>query len=75
MAVILIVEDEPFTRELAGICIDAWGHDTLFADSIEDALVHATEELKSLFVSGAHFLSKPYTPDQLQTGVAALLEA
>ena len=40
MAVILIVEDEPFTRELAGICIDAWGHDTLFADSIEDALVH-----------------------------------
>lgn len=38
MAVILIVEDELFTRELAGICIGDWGHDVLFADSVEEAL-------------------------------------
>jgi CheY-like chemotaxis protein len=121
MAMILIVEDEAFTREMAGMCIDDWGHGTLFADSVENALVHvrsgqaidalftdihlkaeklggcnvareaialhpnlrvlyttgnkATDELKAQFVSGAHFLSKPYTPDQLQTGVTALLSA
>ncbi len=121
MAVILIVEDEPFTRELAGMCIDDWGHRTLFAGSVEEALAlvrsgqpidalftdinlndavldgcdlareaitlhpnlrvlytsgnQATDQLKSLFVLGAHFLSKPYTPDQLHTGVDALLEA
>ena len=103
------------------MCIDDWGHSTLFADSVENALVHvqsgrlidalftdihlkqatlggceiariavavhpklrvlyttgnkASDELKSHFVSGAHFLSKPYTSEQLQTGVTALLEA
>jgi len=40
MAVILIVEDELFTRELAGISIEDWGHCALFAGSVEEALVH-----------------------------------
>ncbi len=38
MAAILIVEDELFTRELAGMYIEDWGHSTLFADNVEDAL-------------------------------------
>jgi CheY-like chemotaxis protein len=38
MAVILIVEDELFTRELAGICIGDWGHKVLFAGSVEEGL-------------------------------------
>ena len=121
MAVILIVEDEPFTRELAEICIDSWGHTAISAETVGAALaaLHSrspidalftdirlkddllggcelgraavarhqnlrvlyttgnrlTPELKSKFISGAHFLSKPYTPDQLQTGLEALLEA
>lgn len=40
MAVILIVEDELFTRELAGICIEDWGHSVLFAGTVEEALLH-----------------------------------
>ncbi len=121
MSVILIVEDEPFTRELAVMCIDEWLHRSLVADGIENALAivrsgeridalftdinlndarlggcalareaitlhpdlrvlytsgnRATDELRSLFVSGAHFLGKPYTPDQLRIGIGALLEA
>ncbi len=121
MSVILIVEDEPFTRELAGICIDEWGHSPLFADSVDAALtilqsrreidamftdIHlndavrggcdlghaaialhpnlrvlytsgneASDELRSHFVSGAHFLRKPYTLEQLYSGVNALLVA
>jgi CheY-like chemotaxis protein len=39
MAVILIVEDELFTRELAGISLEDWGHNVLFADSVESALL------------------------------------
>jgi CheY-like chemotaxis protein len=38
MAAILIVEDEAFTRELAGMYIEDWGHSILFADSVEEAL-------------------------------------
>ena len=33
----------------------------------------ATDELKSLFVDGAHFLSKPYAPCDLQASVERLL--
>jgi len=40
MAVILIVEDELFTREMAGICIEDWGHQALFAGSVEEALAY-----------------------------------
>jgi len=119
LSVILIVEDEPFTRELAVICIDEWLHRTLVADDMGSALAivrsvqsidalftdinlkdarlggcdlareaitlhpdlrvlytsgnQATDELRSLFVSRAHFLGKPYTPDQLRIGIDALL--
>ena len=34
-----------------------------------------TEEMKALFVEGAHFLQKPYTPDHLQHSVEGLLAA
>lgn len=119
MAVILIVEDELFTRELAGISINDWGHCALFAGSVEEALVHlrsgqtidalftdiylqkavfggceladeamllrpdlrvlyttgntATAQLKSQFVAGSRFLSKPYTPHQLHQSIDGLL--
>ena len=121
MAVILIVEDEPFTRDLAGMCMDDWGHSPLLADSVEsastilrshqriDALFtdinlnggsadgfdvaregvglhpdlrvlyssgnQLSDQLRSSFVSGAHFLGKPYTPEQLRIGLDALLGA
>lgn len=39
MAVILVVEDELFTRELAGIFMQDWGHTVLFAGTVEEALV------------------------------------
>jgi CheY-like chemotaxis protein len=34
-----------------------------------------TDKMKALFVEGAHFLPKPYTPDQLQNAVEKLLTA
>ncbi|MDP3739532.1 MAG: response regulator [Hyphomonadaceae bacterium] len=39
MASILIVEDEIFTRELAGMLIEDLGHSVLFAGSVDEALV------------------------------------
>lgn len=120
MAVILIVEDEIFVRELAGMFLQDWGHSALFAGSVEEALQvlksaatidalftdiylkkavyggcdlareammlrpelrvlyttgnRATDELRALFVTGSHFLGKPYTPHQLQTSVDGLLQ-
>lgn len=119
MAVILIVEDDLFTRDMAEMMIQEWGHDTLSAGDVNEALVlvksprhidalftdiylkkailggcelarHAvelrpelrvlyttgnspTDQMKSLFVNGRHFLPKPYTPDQLQNAVRDLL--
>lgn len=119
MALILIVEDELFTRELAGMSLEDRGHSVLFADSVEGALLvlksnlaidalftdiylktavfggcelarmateirpglpvlyttgnSATEQLKSRFVSGSHFLGKPYTPTQLHASVDGML--
>jgi CheY-like chemotaxis protein len=121
MAVILIVEDELFTRELAGMSIQDWGHRVLFAGSVEEALGvlqssqridvlftdiylkaamfggcdlaqqakamrpdlrvlyttgnSATAQLKSRFVTGSHFLGKPYTPMQLHASVDGMLAA
>lgn len=40
MAVILIVEDEVFTRELAEMMIQDWGHQTLSASDVDEALSH-----------------------------------
>jgi CheY-like chemotaxis protein len=34
-----------------------------------------TDKMKALFVEGAHFLSKPYSPHQLQNAVEQLLTA
>lgn len=34
-----------------------------------------TDEMKALFVEGAHFISKPYTPRQLQDSIEGLLAA
>jgi CheY-like chemotaxis protein len=121
MAVILIVEDEIFTREIAEMMIQDWGHHTLSASDVDEALAllrspqnidalftdiylktavlggcelanqaielrpqlrvlyttgnSVTDKMKALFVKGAHFLGKPYTPDQLQDCFAALLAA
>ena len=121
MAVILIVEDEVFTLQMAGMMIEDWGHQALSASAIGEALsllrspqhidalftdiylraavlggcelAHqamklrpqlrvlyttgnaVTDRLKALFVEGAHFLPKPYTPLQLQHSVDGLLAA
>jgi CheY-like chemotaxis protein len=119
MAVLLIVEDEVFIREIAVMMVQDLGHDALAAGSVEEALLvlrsrqhidalftdiylktavvggcelaqqaielrpklrvlyttgnSITEKMKALFVEGAHFLSKPYTQQQLQVSVAGLL--
>jgi len=121
MAVILVVEDDVFIREIAEMMIQDWGHDTLSASDVDEALsflrspqpidalftdiylktamlggcelAHqaielrpklrvlytsgnsVTEKMKALFVNGAHFLRKPYTPQQLQDCFVALLPA
>jgi CheY-like chemotaxis protein len=38
MAVILVVEDEVFIREIAEMMIQDWGHDTLSASDVDEAL-------------------------------------
>jgi DNA-binding NtrC family response regulator len=39
MAVILIVEDDVFIREIAEMMIQDWGHQTLVASDVDEALV------------------------------------
>ena len=39
MAVILIVEDDVFIREIAVMTIEDWGHDTLSASDVDEALL------------------------------------
>ena len=39
MAVILVVEDEVFTRQVAEMMIQDWGHDTLSASDAGEALL------------------------------------
>jgi CheY-like chemotaxis protein len=119
MTVILVVEDDVFTRDIAEIMINDWDYQTLSASDVGEALVLLrssqqidalftdiylkeavlggcdlarqatglrpglkvlyttanviTDQLKAVFVEGAHFLRKPYTPDQLQGSVEALL--
>jgi DNA-binding NtrC family response regulator len=46
MAVILIVEDEPFIRDLASMLIEDWGHAVLTAGSVEEGLVILTSALR-----------------------------
>jgi CheY-like chemotaxis protein len=39
MAVILVVEDDVFIREIAELMIQDWGHHTLSASDVEEALL------------------------------------
>jgi CheY-like chemotaxis protein len=45
MAVILIVEDEMFTREIAEMMIQDWGHQILSASDVDEALVQLRSPL------------------------------
>jgi CheY-like chemotaxis protein len=51
MAVILIVEDDAFIRELAEIVIQDWGHETLAAGDVDGALVflRSSQHIDALF--------------------------
>ena len=121
MAVILIVDDDVFIRQFAELLIQDWGHRTLSANDVDEALsllrspqhidalftdiylktavyggcelAHQaialrpklrvlyttgnslTDKLKTRLVEGMHFLTKPYSPDQLQNSVEELLAA
>ena len=121
MAVILIVEDDSFIREIAVMMIQDQGHQTLSASDVDEALVllrsprhidalftdiylkasvlggcdlaniaiklrpelrvlyttgnFVTETMKAMFVDGKHYLSKPYTEQQLHGSVDAMLAA
>ena len=121
MAVVLVVDDEVFIRQIAETMIEDMGHESLAASSMNEALEHLnspksidalftdirlkpkapggfelaqnavalrpklrvlyttgspmTEAMRALFVDGAFFLQKPYSPDQFQTSVKELLAA
>src|ERR1017187_1951118 len=51
MAVILVVEDEVFTREIAEMMIHDWGHDTLSASDADEALLflRSAQHIDALF--------------------------
>jgi CheY-like chemotaxis protein len=118
MAVILIVEDDVFIREVAEMMVQGWGHHTLAASDVEEALAilrspqhidalftdiylktavlggcevaiqalalrpglrvlyttgnTITDKMKALLVKGTHFLSKPYTENQLEESVKTM---
>ena len=51
MAVILIVEDDVFIREIAEMMIQDWGHSTLSASDVDEALtlLRSTQPIDALF--------------------------
>jgi CheY-like chemotaxis protein len=51
MAVILIVEDDIFICEMAGVLIQDWGHDTLSASDVDEALslLRSPQQIDLLF--------------------------
>jgi DNA-binding NtrC family response regulator len=51
MAVILIVEDDLFIREIAEMMIQEWGHHTLKASDVNEALLilHSPQHIDALF--------------------------
>ena len=51
MAVILIVEDDVFIREIAVMMIEDWGHDTLSASDVDEALslLRSSRHIDALF--------------------------
>jgi CheY-like chemotaxis protein len=51
MAVILIVEDDVFIREVAEMMIEGWGHETLTASDVDEALaiLRSPQRIDALF--------------------------
>jgi CheY-like chemotaxis protein len=51
MAVILIVEDDVFIRDIAEMMVQDWGHHTLSASDVDEALSHlrSTQHIDALF--------------------------
>src|SRR5674476_1459809 len=51
MAVILIVEDDVFIREIAEMMIQDWGHQTLLASDVDEALLllRSSQQIDALF--------------------------
>ena len=51
MAVILIVEDDVFIREIADMTIQDWGHETLAAGDVDEALtfLRSARHIDALF--------------------------
>jgi CheY-like chemotaxis protein len=51
MAVILVVEDDVFIREIAEMMIQDWGHDTLPANDVDEALsfLRSSQHIDALF--------------------------
>jgi CheY-like chemotaxis protein len=51
MAVILIVEDDVFIREIAKLMIEDWGHNTLSASDVDEALslLRSPQHIDALF--------------------------
>ena len=51
MAVILIVEDDVFIREIAEMMIQDWGHHTLSASDVDEALLllRSPQHIDALF--------------------------
>ena len=51
MAVILIVEDDVFIREVAEMVIEGWGHQTLTASDVDEALaiLRSPQHIDALF--------------------------
>jgi len=51
MAVILVVEDDVFIREIAEVMIQDWGHEILSASDVSEALLHlrSSHQIDALF--------------------------
>jgi CheY-like chemotaxis protein len=51
MAVVLIVEDNVFIREIAELMIQGWSHQTLSASDVDEALAHlrSPQHIDALF--------------------------
>ena len=51
MAVVLVVEDDVFIREIAEMMIQDWGHQTLSASDIDEALLllRSPQQIDALF--------------------------
>ena len=121
MAVILVVEDDVFIRQMAELMIQDWGHHILSACDVPGALIHLqsahpidalftdvnlkaeklggcdvarqaillrpglrvlyttatrdSDAMHARFAPGSHFLSKPYSEEQLALSVQTLLAA